>query len=221
MKPFVRTLLSTLASLVLLTAPASADDVLSARLGALLGQERQALGIVPDTRLATLTAVPKSARRSAEPVEDTHLTEAYISTMTAPSGGSEWECLAQALYHEARGETLKGIFAVGEVILNRVDSGAYPNTVCGVVHQGTGRKYACQFTWTCDGKSDAIGNKAAYARVGKVAKLLVDGLPRRLTQGATHYHTKAVSPSWAKRFPRVATYGAHIFYRQPTRSASN
>ena len=218
----VRIVLSTLAAIATFAAPASADDLMAARLGALLGQERQALSIVPDTRLSTLTALPASARTTPAPAaNDGQLTEAYISTMSAPTGGAEWECLAQALYHEARGESLEGIFAVGEVIMNRVDSGDYPNSVCGVVHQGTGRKYACQFTWTCDGKSDAIGNPSAYARVGKVAKLLVEGLPRKLTQGATHYHTKAVSPSWAQRFPRVATFGAHIFYRQPTRSASN
>ncbi len=201
---------------------ATADEVLSARLGAVLGQERQALGIVPDTRLSTLTAIPDNARRKVVPADgDAVLSEAYLSSMTAPKGNKEWECLADALYFEARGEAVQGIFAVGEVILNRVDSAEYPDTVCGVVHQGTGRKFACQFTWTCDNASDSIGNPAAFARVGKVAKLLIDGLPRRLTQGATHYHTKAVHPSWASRFPRTASIGAHLFYKQPTRSASN
>ncbi|MCB5198505.1 cell wall hydrolase [Loktanella sp. TSTF-M6] len=223
MTRIIRTTLAAAVAALTLSSAAMADDVMAARLGALLGQERQALSIVPDTRLSALTALPESARRNATPTPDGDavVTEAYISTMSAPSGGSEWSCLADALYHEARGESIQGVFAVAEVILNRVDSGAYPNTVCGVVHQGTGRKYACQFTWTCDGKSDAISNAAAYNRVGKVAKLLIDGLPRRLTQGATHYHTKAVNPSWAQRFPRVATFGAHHFYRQPTRSASN
>lgn len=202
--------------------PAFAEDVLSARLGALLGQERQALQIVPDSRLSALTAVPKNARRTAVPAGgDAELSESFLSTMTAPKGNAEWECLADALYFEARGENIQGIFAVGEVILNRVDSGDYPNSICGVVHQGTGKKFACQFTWTCDNNSDAIGNPTAFARVGKVAKLLMDGLPRRLTAGATHYHTKAVHPSWANRFPRTASIGAHYFYKQPTRSASN
>lgn len=202
--------------------PALAQDVLSARLGALLGQERQALQIVPDSRLSTLTAVPKSARRDAVPVGgDAVMTESFLSTMSAPKGDAEWECLADALYFEARGESIQGIFAVGEVILNRVDSGDYPNTICGVVFQGTGKKFACQFTWTCDNNSDSIGNQTAFARVGKAAKLLIDGLPRRLTSGATHYHTKAVRPSWSNRFPRTASIGAHYFYKQPTRSASN
>ena len=201
---------------------AVAEEVLSARLGQVLGQERQALQIVPDTRLSTLTAIPEKARRNVVPADgDAVMTEAFLSSMSAPKGNAEWECLADALYFEARGESLQGIFAVGEVIMNRVDSAEYPNTICGVVHQGTGKKFACQFTWTCDNNSDAIGNKTAFSRVGKVAKLLIDGLPRRLTSGATHYHTTAVHPSWANRFPRVASIGAHYFYKQPTRSASN
>ncbi len=204
------------------TTVAQADEVLASRLGALLGQERQAISVVPDTRLQALTTLPSISDRgiTASPTSITY-DNAFLSSMSAPSGGAEWRCLSEALYHEARGENTKGLFAVGEVILNRVDSAAYPNSVCAVVHQGTGRKYACQFTWTCDGRSDAINNRSAFNRVGKVAKLLLDGAPRELTAGATHYHTTAVSPSWARRFPQTAKYGVHIFYRQPTRSASN
>ncbi len=201
--------------------PALADSGIATRLSALLGQERQALDIVPDTRLSALTAVPDSARRTVAPADGAMLSESFLSSMSAPRGSAEWECLADALYFEARGEAVKGVFAVGEVIMNRVDSAEYPNSICGVVHQGTGRKYACQFTWTCDSNSDSIGNPTAHARVGKVAKLLMEGAERSLTAGATHYHTKAVHPSWANRFPRTAEIGAHLFYRQPTRSASN
>ena len=199
-----------------------ADDVLASRLGALLGQERESIAVVPDTRLAALTTVPSADDRgiSTSPASISY-DSAFLSSMSAPSGGAEWRCLSEALYHEARGESTRGLFAVGEVIMNRVDSAAYPNSICRVVHQGTGRKYACQFTWTCDGRSDAINNRTAFNRVGKVAKLLMDGAPRDLTQGATHYHTKAVNPSWARRFPRTASIGQHLFYRQPTRSASN
>lgn len=133
----------------------------------------------------------------------------------------EWQCLAEALYFEARGESVKGQFAVAEVILNRVDSGAYPNTLCGVINQGTGRKYQCQFTYTCDGIAEKIREPDAYERVGKVARLMIDGAPRKLTDGATHYHTKAVNPNWARKFPRTATIGVHHFYRQPTRLTQN
>jgi len=201
---------------------AQADDILASRLGALLGQEREALSIVPDVRLSALTTLPIPEARDGDVIlSELDYSKSFLASQPAASGGAEWRCLSEALYHEARGETTKGMFAVGEVILNRVDSGSYPSSICGVVHQGTGRKYACQFTWTCDGLSDAIGNPAAFRMVGKVARLLMDGAPRDLTSGATHYHTTAVSPSWARRFPRTTRIGVHLFYRQPTRSASN
>ena len=136
-------------------------------------------------------------------------------------GGEQWRCLAEALYFEARGESVKGQFAVAEVILNRVDSAEFPDTVCGVIHQGTGRKYACQFTYTCDGREEVIANPAAFRQVAKVARLTLDGAPRQLTDGATHYHTVAVNPRWARVFPRTTTIGVHHFYRMPTRLSSN
>ncbi|WP_171006783.1 cell wall hydrolase [Shimia litoralis] len=139
----------------------------------------------------------------------------------AIKGDAEWQCLSEALYFEARGESVKGQFAVAEVIMNRVDHDYYPSSLCGVIKQGTGRKYQCQFTFTCDGVSEKINEPAAYDRVGKVARLIIDGAPRELTSGATHYHTKAVNPSWARKFKRTATIGVHHFYRQPTRVSQN
>lgn len=201
---------------------ASAQSVLESRLGALLGQEREALSMVPDAQLNALTTLPAPSERdvATSPLQIGY-NKAFLTSMPAASGGAQWRCLAEALYFEARGETVEGLFAVGEVILNRVDSAQYPDTLCGVINQGTGRKYACQFTYTCDGMPEVISEKGAWQRVGKVARLLIDGAPRELTDGATHYHTTAVSPSWARRFPKVAQYGVHLFYRQPTRTASN
>lgn len=134
---------------------------------------------------------------------------------------ADWQCLSEALYFEARGENAKGQFAVAEVILNRVDHDYYPSSLCGVIKQGTGKKYQCQFTFTCDGASEEIHEREAYERVGKVARLMIDGAPRELTSGATHYHTKAVSPNWSRKFKRTATIGVHHFYRQPTRVSQN
>ncbi len=139
----------------------------------------------------------------------------WVDSLPASSGGEEWQCLTQALYFEARGETIKGQFAVAEVVLNRVDSARYPDSVCGVVNQGTGRKYQCQFTFTCDGYAEDVREPRAWDRVGKVARLMLDGAPRVLTSGATHYHTKAVNPRWARTYPRTATIGVHHFYRSP------
>ncbi len=132
---------------------------------------------------------------------------------------AEWQCLSEALYFEARGESIKGQFAVAEVIMNRVKRDAFPDSICGVINQGTasGRKYRCQFSYNCDGVTNRIREKDAYERVGKVARLVIDGAPDLLTEGATHYHTTAVKPSWARKFTRTAVIGVHHFYRMPQR----
>ena len=110
---------------------------------------------------------------------------------------------------------------VAEVILNRVDDPRYPGSVCGVVNQGTGAKFRCQFTYTCDGRPETMQDGKAKEMVGKVAHLILDGtVPRQLTKGATHYHTKAVKPRWSKVFPRTVTIGYHHFYREPNRLAA-
>lgn len=184
------------------------------RLTRLLGAERQGLGAMDQRRLAAL-ALPSPA------VTDLRYDPEWLASQPAATGGAQWECLAEALYFEARGETLKGQFAVAEVILNRVSSSNYPDSVCGVINQGTGKRYQCQFTYTCDGYADVIAEGEAFRQVGKVARAMVDGAPRSLTSGATHYHTRNVNPRWARQFPRTATIGVHYFYRQPTRVSSN
>jgi spore germination cell wall hydrolase CwlJ-like protein len=219
---FVQTISAAVAAATIFfgVVPAAADEVLASRLSAILGQEREALSVVPDSRLSLLTSLPPAEERGLETESSTIYDGDFLASLPAAEGGEQWQCLAEALYFEARGETVRGMFAVGEVILNRVDNDAYPDTLCGVINQGTGRLYACQFTYTCDGNPETINEPRAWERVGKVAAILLDGAPRALTGGATHYHTKAVSPSWAKRFPRTASIGSHYFYRQPIRTAS-
>ena len=146
---------------------------------------------------------------------DTHYSRARLEAMPVAKGGRDWVCLTEALYFEARGETVKGIFGVAEVILNRVDDRRYPSSVCGVINQGTGERYRCQFTYTCDGNPEHIGEPKAFTRVGKVARLMLEGAPKTLTGGATHYHTRAVRPSWARKFSKTASIGVHHFYRHP------
>ena len=133
----------------------------------------------------------------------------------------QWKCLAEALYFEARGEPVQGQFAVAEVILNRVDSPKFPNSICKVVNQGTGRKHACQFSYTCDGKFEKIANTAVYNQLVVIARAMIDGGMRQLSGGATYYHTTSVQPSWARRFEHTATIGIHIFYKPGRRSAKD
>ena len=176
--------------------------------------EQRALAQVPSDRLDALLRRPSGSGSIS-------YSQAFLDTVPAPEGGGEWRCLAEALYFEARGESVRGQFAVAEVILNRVDSGRFPDSVCGVVRQGTGRKYACQFTYTCDGRPEVIHEKDAFEQVGKVAKLMINGAPRALTDGATHYHTTAVRPNWARVYARTASIGTHVFYRHNYRLSQN
>ncbi len=192
------------------------DSILNARLASLLGQERQALSSLSGERLRELTTTPAPrSRRKAEPVP--LYDNAWLDSQKPATGNAQFQCLAEALYFEARGESLKGQFAVGEVILNRVDSARFPNSVCGVINQGTGKKFQCQFTYTCDGRKEVISEPAAYARVAKVARALLDGAPRKLTAGATYYHTRSVRPRWSRKFTRTAQIGVHYFYSPPLR----
>ncbi len=183
----------------------------------LLGAERQALDALPEQKLNELAVGPKVATRvtagkkPAAPVLIRY-DEAWLAAQPAPAGDAEWECLRKAIYFEARGETLKGQFAVAEVILNRKESGRYPATVCAVVGQrGNG---GCQFSYVCDGRADAMGDAAAVDRAGRIARVMLDGAPRTLTTGAMYFHTRGVTPDWSHRFDQTASIGAHLFYRQ-------
>lgn len=185
-------------------------------IGSLIQIERQGLKSVPNGTL-------KWALGTAKPRQpgSVEFSEAWLASLPRGKGGDQFTCLAEALYFEARGETIKGQVAVAEVILNRVDSAKFPNSVCGVINQGTGRKYACQFTYTCDGHDEKVSEPAAYARVAKIAKAMLSGLPRNLTDGATYYHTTAVSPSWSRKFAHTTTIGVHKFYRPNRRLSQN
>ncbi|WP_271946407.1 cell wall hydrolase [Ruegeria faecimaris] len=159
-------------------------------------------------------------RQEPEPKEVSY-SKSWLDEQPTATGGEQFKCLAEALYFEARGEGVRGQFAVAEVILNRVASSRFPDTLCGVINQGTGKKYQCQFTYTCDGQEEVIREKKAYERVAKVARTAIDGAAKKLTEGATHYHTTAVRPSWAKVYKETARIGVHIFYRHNYQTASN
>lgn len=130
----------------------------------------------------------------------------------------EQACLSQAIYYEARGESQRGQVAVAEVVMNRVRSGYYPSTICGVVYQGSHRSTGCQFTFTCDGSLNRQPRGRAWAQAQRVATAMMLGYHRPLTQGATHYHTHAVNPIWNSGLVETTSIGSHVFYRFPNRA---
>lgn len=140
-----------------------------------------------------------------------------LSRVKVKARSKNWYCLTEALYFEARGESLRGQIAVAEVILNRVDSKRYPNTVCGVVQQGQHRRNACQFSYNCDGLSNRIGNRKVFNKLGQLAYVMLNGAKRKLTGNALFYHNTTVRPRWSRKFIQTARIGRHIFYRQPVK----
>lgn len=149
----------------------------------------------------------------AEPVqaesrvaEDLPSAKVFLASSRGRYDERDLNCLAEAIYHEARGESTRGQAAVAEVILNRVDSRQFPASVCGVVNQPS------QFSYTIGGRKP-IGNKSAYLRARDIARNALAGAPRVLTGGATYFHTPAVRPAWSQRFQQTVRIGQHIFYR--------
>jgi spore germination cell wall hydrolase CwlJ-like protein len=130
------------------------------------------------------------------------------------------DCLTQAAYYEARGEGRDGMRAVTQVVLNRVRHPAFPNSVCGVVFQGAGRRVGCQFSFTCDGSMRGRVNRAAWDRARQVASSALSGSVYANVGNATHFHTTGVSPSWRNSLVRVSQVGDHLFYRFGGRSGS-
>lgn len=205
------------------SAIADGTPVIWKQVSNVLAAERVALQSVGHERLAVLsgaTSLRKPFWASKKVAKKTRSTTrvstmAQINALPRARGNAEWRCLAEALYFEARGETLQGQFAVAEVILNRRDSKKFPSSVCNVVNQGTksGKKYACQFSYKCDGRAEVFSEGGAYIQVGKVARMMLDGKARNLTKGATFYHTGAVRPRWSRKFQRTAKVGSHFFYR--------
>ena len=131
----------------------------------------------------------------------------------AEKRAAEHQCLAEAVYYEARSESRSGQLAVADVVKNRVKSKHYPNTICGVVYEGAHRPFACQFTFACDGSMDISPKGKSWERSREIAQLSLTGFVPDMTKNSTHYHTLAINPLWAGTLEYKATIGFHKFYR--------
>jgi N-acetylmuramoyl-L-alanine amidase len=130
-------------------------------------------------------------------------------------------CLAQNIYHEARGESETGMIGVAFATMNRVHSTKYPNDVCDVVFQakkdkrGKPIKHKCQFSWYCDGKSDEITDEEEFQTAKNIASYILHmhEYVEDPTSGATMYHSARITPYWADAFEKTTQIENHIFYR--------
>ncbi|PTM38892.1 cell wall hydrolase [Bosea sp. 124] len=168
--------------------------------------------VVPE-RPGLIARAPSSPeRRTAK--ADPGPREIYTGLIAANDMARQQRCLAEAVYFEARSESDEGRAAVAQVVLNRVKSGLYPDSVCGVVYQNSNRYLACQFTFTCEGKSLRITEPAPWRDAVRIAREVYDGTTYMPEVGAsTHYHAQYVRPYWAKKLKKMDTIGQHVFYK--------
>lgn len=136
----------------------------------------------------------------------------HVGDAHARSLQDEHHCLALALYWEARGESRRGMVAVGWTILNRAQSRDFPATPCAVVYQG-GQRPPCQFSWWCDGKSDRPRDRDSWIQARVVAAELLVDPPPDPTGRALFYHSTRIGVPWTRKRTRTARIGNHIFYR--------
>jgi spore germination cell wall hydrolase CwlJ-like protein len=122
-----------------------------------------------------------------------------------PRKTGDLDCLAEAVYSEARGPGAAGERAVAHVVVNRAKARSFPDTVCGVVHDG------CQFSYRCDGRSDALAEPASRARAYQVAETVLAGA-KDITSGALFFHSAKAGAGF-KGHRKVGVIGGNVFYR--------
>jgi spore germination cell wall hydrolase CwlJ-like protein len=208
---------ATLAAAILIPAIASAAEWPTAPAPAAPTIDRAALATAAYERLAYASPIHSDT-------DDATFAEGDAAGLAARpfyAAGSELDraraeqCLAMAIYYEAATEPDGGQRAVAQVVLNRVAHPAYPNTVCGVVFQGSERSTGCQFTFTCDGSHARRPAAFWWDRARRVARAALAGAVYAPVGLATNYHTMQVHPAWSDSLIPVATIGAHRFFRLP------
>jgi hypothetical protein len=138
----------------------------------------------------------------------------YATLTDQDESARENRCLAEAIYFEARGESGEGQAAVAQVVLNRVSSGLYPATICGVVYQNRRHYNACQFSFACEGKSLRIDEPDAWRQAVRIAGAVTNGKTYVSDIGdSTHFHANYARPRWARRLEKTDVIGHHIFYK--------
>ncbi|HEY5712835.1 MAG TPA: cell wall hydrolase, partial [Allosphingosinicella sp.] len=173
--------------------------------------------VMPDAAATTNAILAALTGASAAPAGTNPAAGSYVFQGRTPIDQMRsLDCLAQAVYYEARSESEDGQRAVAQVVINRVRHPAWPNSVCGVVYQGPMRPGGgCQFTFTCDGSLAVRPSGYGWDQARRIAAEALAGQTYAPVGLSTHYHTNAVSPSWGPRLIQTTNIGAHIFYRLP------
>ena len=165
----------------------------------------------PSIRLASL---PQGIEAGPAPeLRPEDLTQALRAEARPVPARRDLDCLTQAVYFEARGESPAGQAAVAQVVLNRVRKAGFPKSICGVVFQGSARGTGCQFSFACDGSMSRGRETRAWAQARHIATRALAGAVMTAVGDATHFHTVHVAPDWSRDLRQVAQVGLHVFYR--------
>ncbi len=136
----------------------------------------------------------------------------FANESSAHTFRQEQDCLALSIYWEARGESRRGMIAVGWIVLNRMRSEHFPSSPCDVVRQG-GERAPCQVSWGCDGRSARPRNHESWTTARLIAARLLVNPPPDPTGGALFYHSTSIDVPWRRKRMLTARIGAHVFYR--------
>jgi spore germination cell wall hydrolase CwlJ-like protein len=179
----------------------------------ILNRFTQALLIVVGAAAVT-AAMGWSINKKFEQLEADRRAVSQVAP-TAAQKLRDLECLTRNIYWEAAGESFEGKVAVAQVTLNRVESGRFPNSVCGVVYQKNVfyERVVCQFSWFCEANHRIRPVHAAmYRESEEVAKkVLLEGFRLPSLREALFYHATYISPGW--RNEKITTIGQHVFYK--------
>ena len=171
--------------------------------------QRMALHVPDDISAKIATTAPDASFAVATPF----VAPPFLTAHSVDDASRATECLTAAVYYEARSQSEDGQRAVAQVVLNRVRDRAFPNSVCGVVYQGSERRTGCQFSFTCDGSMNRAREPGAWDRARAVAAAALGGSVFVPVGAATSFHTTSILPWWASSLARITTVGAHVFYR--------
>lgn len=153
----------------------------------------------------------------------------FVSFHESSEAQTSVDCLAEALFYEARGEGKIGMFLAGEVIRERVEDRTYEfkalNTYCEVVHQPSrdpSRPWLCAFSYYCDGLPEVYnasipGEVASMTMAYEMAERIYHEPSHarlNLTDNALYYTQHEVSQGWMERTQITLVYEGHTF-RKP------
>lgn len=207
----------TAATMLLLAEPGFASDLAAdANLPALIAPSADAPVVAEHADLSIKADAPidginentgeaPAPESKPAPVTAESLAALVAATPRPADMDPELRCLAGTVYFESRGESLVGQLAVAHVVINRAQSGRFPKSLCGVVHQRS------QFSFVRGGKMPAIREGSQWNNAIAIAQIARDGSWKNHAPGALFFHARYVAPGWRKT--RIAQIDNHIFYR--------